>query len=116
MSDVVSLIPDFSTDGWVVVKPHRKGKCLDTDSGSEGSDCENGLEQASEPVQDERVDRKKGSEPESLPVLTAGSFIRYAQHTAVAEQDPLTWPIAGNLCSSICARARSISHPSNLKE
>ena len=104
VSDIVSLILGLSTDSWAVVKPHRKGECLDTGGESEDSDCENGSELANEPAPEERADQKKGPELESLPVLIAGSFVKYVQHTLVAEREFLTLPIAGGLCSSICAR------------
>ena len=88
-----------------MVKPHRKGECLDTGSGSDDSDCESGLEQASESAPEGRVNRKAESEPEFLPVLTAGSFFRFVQHTVMVEGKLLTPPVAGGHCSSIFAQA-----------
>lgn len=88
-----------------MVKLHRKGECLDTGSGSDDGDCESGLEQAGESAPEEQVHREAESELESLPVLTAGSFVRYAQHTVVVEPKLLTPPVAGGLCSSTFAQA-----------
>ena len=102
---MVSLIPGLVADGRAVVKLHRKGECFDTGNRTEDSDCESGSEQASESGPGECVNGNSGPELESLPVLTAGSFVRYAWHAVAVEQELLTLPVAGGLCSSICVRA-----------
>ena len=99
------------------MKPLREDEYLDVDGGSEDSDCESSLEQAGESAPEEQVGGigKRKSERESLPVLTIGSFARYAQHPAFAELELLTLSAAGDRCSSICGRARYILHRLSLK-
>ena len=87
-----------------MVKPLREDECLDADGGSGDSSCESGMEQASESTPGEQVDGKRESERESLPVLTVGSFARYAQHSTLAGLEFLTLSVAGDRCSSIYAR------------
>jgi len=79
--------PGLRTDGWAVVKLSREDECLDADSGTEDSDCESDPEQASESAPEEDVDGQRESERESLPVLTIGSFARYAQRSVLVELD-----------------------------
>lgn len=62
-----------------MVKTHREGECLDTSEGSEDSDLEIISEQASGSTQKIQDKKKEGIEPGSLPVLTVGSFARYAR-------------------------------------
>jgi len=85
VSSVLSPVLGFRADGWAVVGSLREDECLDADSGTEGSDFEGGLEQASESALEEDVDGKRESERESLPVLTIGSFARYVQHSMLVE-------------------------------
>lgn len=87
------------------MKPCLEGECLDTGSVPEDSDCEDSLEHASESAPEERVNRKKESERESLPVLTIGSFVGYVQHHVVARSESFTLPVVGGHYSSICAQA-----------
>jgi len=84
---MVSLIPGFRTDGWTVLKLSREDECLDADSGTEDSDYESDPEQASESAPEEDVDGQRELERESLPVLTIGSFARYAQRSVLVELD-----------------------------
>jgi len=100
-----------------VVKPLREDEFLDADGGSGDSDYESDLEQASGSAPEEQVDGigKRKSERESLPVLTIGSFARYAQHPAFVGLELLNLLVAGDRCPSICARTRYILHRSNLK-
>jgi len=84
VSSVVSLILGFRTNGWAVVKLFRENECLDADSETD-SDCESSPEQANESALEEQVDGKRESEREPLPVLTIGSFARYAQHHVLVE-------------------------------
>lgn len=71
VSAVFLFIPDLYTDGWVVVKMLRKGECFDT---GEDSDCDTTPEQTSGFT----LEVQHGwTVPESLPVLTTGSFARY---------------------------------------
>ena len=74
----MSLIPNFCADSGVVVRMHREGDGFDTGEESEDSDCESSLEQASESAPEVQDDRKEEAKPESLPLLTVGSFVRYA--------------------------------------
>ena len=99
------------------MKPLREDEFLDADGGSEDSDCESGLEQASEPMPEKKTDGKgkSESERESLPVLTIGSFERYAPHPVLVELELLNVLVAGDRCLSICARTRYSLHRSNLK-
>ena len=65
------------------MKLYREGECLDAGSGPEDSDRESGLEQVIQPIPEEQeVNGEDVLERESLPVLTIGSFVRYAQHPA----------------------------------
>lgn len=54
------------------MKPHQEGECLDIGSGSEDSDCGDDPEQANESA----PEKQDGSERETLPVITIGSFTR----------------------------------------
>ena len=98
------------------MKPLREDESLDVDGGSEDSDYENGLEQASESTPEEKSDGKgkSESEQESLPVLTIGSFARYAQRHVLVELE-LNLLVAGDRCPTICAQTRYILHHPNLK-
>ena len=115
VSGVVSPVLGFRTNGLAVVEPLREDERLSADSGTEGSDCGGGPEQASESALEEDVDGKRESERESLPVLTIGSFARYARHSMLVELEVLTLSVAGDRCSSICARTRYSLHRSDLK-
>lgn len=107
MSGTVPLNLEFPADDRrAVVKPLREDECLDSDSGSEDSDCESHLEHGYASTPGDQVDEKKESDRESLPVLATGSFARYVQYHVVAEPELLTLLVAGDRCSSICARAR----------
>jgi len=106
VSSVLSPVLGLRADGWAVVEPLREDECLDGDSGTEGSDFEDGLEQASEFALEEDVDGKRELERESLPVLTIGSFARYVQHFVLVELEVLTVSVAGDRCFSTCARTR----------
>ena len=76
----MSLILNFSADGWVVVRIHREGDGFDTGEECEDSDCESSSEQTSESVLKVKDDSKGELKPESLPLLSVGSFSRYAYH------------------------------------
>lgn len=78
VGDVVFLISDLCTNHHrAVVKMHREGKRLDTGGGSEDSDCESGSEHAGGSTPEAQEDEKERTAPDSLPVLTTGSFSRY---------------------------------------
>ena len=85
------------------MKPCPEGECLDAGSEPEDSDCEDGLEYASESALGEQVNRKNKSERKSFPVLTIGSFVRYVQHHVVARSESFTLSVVGGHYSSICA-------------
>ena len=72
------LILNFCVDGCVVVKMHLEGEGFGTDEGSEDSDCESGSGRAGGSAPDVQDDSKEGVKPESLPLLTVGSFSMYA--------------------------------------
>ena len=93
-----------------MAKSCLEGECLDTGSVPEDSDCEDGLDHASESAPGGRVNRKNESERKSFPVLTIGSFVRYVQHHVVARSDSFTLLVVGGHCSSICAQARYSLH------
>ena len=57
---------------------HPEGDRFDTGEESEDSDCEGSPEQASESAPKVQDDIKEEVKPESLPLLTVGSFVRYA--------------------------------------
>ena len=57
---------------------HRQGDGFDTGERSEDSDCESGSEQASDSAPKVQDDSKAEVKPEPLPLLTVGSFARYA--------------------------------------
>ena len=73
------LILNFRADGWVVVRMHLEGDGFDTGEESEDSDCESSSEQASESAPKVQDDRKEDVKPESLPLLSVGSFARCAR-------------------------------------
>ena len=98
------LILDVCADGRAVVKVCQENDRPDAQDGSEDSDHEIESEQASGSAPEERVDKAEETKPETLPVLTVGSFARYAQHTLVKGLQLLSSATAGDLCSSICAR------------
>ena len=77
VSNVLFLVLNFYSDGWVVVKMHREGESLNADEGSDDSDYESSPEQTSDSTPEAQDKEQKGTEPESLPVLTIGSFARY---------------------------------------
>ena len=63
-----------------MVKLHRKDEPVDTgDPESEDSDQENETRQASDPKPEEKTNENEETEQGSLPVLTIGSFARYAR-------------------------------------
>jgi hypothetical protein len=107
---MVSLIPDFRTDGRAMIKPLQRDEHPKPDS-----DCESGPEQANGSAPEEQVYGKGELERESVPILTVGSFARYAQHPVLVELELLNLSVAGDHCSSICVRTRYSSHPSNPK-
>lgn len=67
----------FRINALAVVKMYREDECPDTGDGSEDSDCESILEQVTTSSPEAQVDEKEEKEPESIPVLTLGSFARY---------------------------------------
>jgi len=83
VSDTILLILDPGVDGRSVVKMRREGEHPDACNDSEDSDCWSGPGQASWSTPEEQVDRKEETELESLPVLTIGSFARYARYPVV---------------------------------
>ena len=97
------------------MKPLREDECPDADGGSGDSDYESSLGQFSESAPEDQADGKSEPEQESLPVLTIGSFARYAQPPVLVELELLTVSVAGDRCSSICTRTRYSLHRSNLK-
>lgn len=82
VSDMILLIPDFCADGWAVVKICQENERSGVDDGSD-SDCEIESDKASGFAPEARADKQEESKPGSLPVLTVGSFSRYARHTLV---------------------------------
>ena len=74
---MVFLVLTFRTDGLVVVRMHREGEYPDVGEGFEDSDYESSSEEASKPTLEAKGYEKKETKPESLPVLTTGSFARY---------------------------------------
>ena len=68
------------------------------------SDCESDSGQVGSSAPRERVNCKKESEQELLPVLTIGSFAAYVECLILTGELSLTLHAAGGLCSSICAR------------
>ena len=66
---------DSCADDPVVVKICRGEECSEIGEGSEDSDCESIPDPAAVSLPDENEEK----EPEPLPVLTVGSFARYAQ-------------------------------------
>ena len=80
MSNVTALILDISTNFRSVVKVVKEGKDLNAGDEAEDSDYEVEIEpeQGSTSASEEQASSKTKTEPESLPVLTEGSFARYA--------------------------------------
>ena len=66
----------FCADDRVVVKMYREHECPETGEGSEDSDCES----VPEPAAGSSPEENEEKESEPLPVLTVGSFARYAQN------------------------------------
>ena len=81
MSSVTALILGVSTNVREVVKVIKEGKDLKAGDETEDSDYEIEIEpeQDSGSPSEEQVESKEKTEPESLPVLTEGSFARYAR-------------------------------------
>ena len=73
------LILNPRTDGLVVVRMHPEGEGFGAGEESEDSDCESSSEQVSGSAPGVRDDIKEEVKPESLPLLTVGSFARYAR-------------------------------------
>lgn len=92
----------------------REDESPDLSDGFEDSDCEGGPEPAGGPVPEDQVDGKEEREG-CFPVLTMGSFARYAQHLVVARLELLTLPTVGDHYFSICIRTRYSLHHLNLK-
>ena len=82
VSDMILLIPDFRADGGAVVKVCQESEHFDVDDGSD-SDCEIESDKAGGFAPEARADKQEESKPGSFPVLTVGSFSRYARHTLV---------------------------------
>ena len=57
---------------------YKEGECSTVGEGTEDSDCESIPEETSGSPSEVRTDEGEGTEPASLPVLTVGSFARYA--------------------------------------
>ena len=70
----------FWTDGRAVVKMYRGDERPHTSEGTDDSDCESIPEPINASSPETQVDEKEENEPESIPVLTMGSFAAYAQN------------------------------------
>ena len=92
-----------------MVRMHPEGEGFETGEEFEDSDCESNSEQACGSAPKVQDDRKEDVKPESLPLLTVGSFARYACRGWWARvSDFIT---AGDPYSSICTRTQSNLHP-----
>ena len=78
VSDMILLIPGFRADAWAVVR-HQENERSDVDDGSD-SDCEIESDRANGSVPEAQAYKQGETKSESPPVLTIGSFARYAQH------------------------------------
>lgn len=76
---MIPLIPGFRADAWAVVRIHQENERSDVDDGSD-SDCEIEPDRASGSVPEAQAYKQGETKSESPPVLTIGSFARYAQH------------------------------------
>jgi hypothetical protein len=68
----------------VVVRINQENERSDADDGSD-SDCEIESDNASGSVEEAQADKQGETKPESPPVLTIGSFARYAQYILARE-------------------------------
>ena len=81
---------------------HREDEGFDTDDESEDSDYENSSERAGGSAPEVRGGKKEEVKPESFPLLTKGSFARYAYfkwHAQVSD-----FMTAGHRYFSICTQ------------
>ena len=94
-----------------MVKVYQKDKRPDAGEGTEESDCEDTPESADASSPEAQVNEEEVKGAESLPVLTLGSFARYARKSIARGLRFLTFSTAGDPCFSTCARTIYSLHP-----